>query len=299
MSYACKIIADSITLAGVRLTTFEITFPRMVLAEFNTHRAFSRNSASSRAIPVDKQLAKVKSDPFIPIHWGKNRKGMQAEVELTMGEQELAKTAWLKARDLAVQQTQELLEIGVHKQITNRLLEPFMWHTAVCTSTEWWNYFHLRNNLMAQPEIHRIAGMMQDAYLGGTPKELTPVEWHLPYVRPEEFSEVSLDNLIKLSVARCARVSYLTQDGVRDNEADYTLYNRLLSSGHMSPFEHPARSMSEAEEDKYRTINDFNRLLSGESGKEAPFCGNFRGWIQHRKQIAGEHDMQAPKSQNA
>jgi thymidylate synthase ThyX len=291
MSYACKIIADSVSAEGVRLTTFEICFPRMVLAEFNTHRVFSRNSASSRAIPVKVQLAKVLEDPFIPIYWGKNQKGMQASEELDPTAQADAVKKWLFARDSAVATVKYLNEeLDVHKQIANRLLEPFMWHTVVCTSTEWANYFHLRNNRMAQPEIHRIADMMDAVYTAGTPKELAPHEWHLPYVRPEEYAEIPLENLIKLSCARCARVSYLTQDGVRDVEADYTLYNRLLTSGHMSPFEHAARPMREVEIADYKLVKDVN---SG-SG-ELPFLGNFRGWVQHRKEIPGEHDMQAPK----
>lgn len=290
MSYACKIVTDSLSPDDVRLTTFEITFPRMVLAEFNTHRVFSRNSASSRAIPVEKQLAKVRENPFVPIYWGKNQKGMQAAVELTPEEQVLAVAAWLKARDYAVIQAEELLKIDVHKQITNRLLEPFMWHTCICTATEWSNYFHLRHNIMAQPEIHRIAEMMDIEYAASTPQSLEYGQWHLPYVRPEEHAELSLEQLIKLSAARCARVSYLTQDGLRDNEADYTLYNRLLQGGHMSPYEHPARPMTEEEMELYteaRYLDDGLRPI--------PFLGNFKGWVQHRKEIDGEEDMQAPK----
>lgn len=290
MSYACKIITDSVSPDDVRLTTFEITFPRMVLAEFNTHRVFSRNSASSRAIPVEKQLAKVRENPFIPIHWGKNQKGMQAEVELTLEEQERAKEAWLKARDYAVIQAEALLEIGVHKQITNRVLEPYMWHTCICTATEWSNYFHLRHNLMAQPEIHRIAEMMDNDYTNSTPQQLEYGQWHLPYVRLEEHAELPLEQLIKLSAARCARVSYLTQDGVRDLEADYSMYARLLQGGHMSPYEHPARPMTEEEIDSHKLVRDVNRGLG-----VIPFLGNFRGWIQHRKEILGEEDMQGPR----
>jgi hypothetical protein len=290
MSYACRIVADSISQQGCRLTTFEVCFPRMVLAEFNTHRVFSRNSASSRAIPIEKILARVQEDPFIPIYWGKNQKGMQAELELTPEEQELARLEWLKARDSAVAHAKQLLAIGVHKQITNRVLEPFMWHTCIVTATEWENYFHLRNNLMAQPEIHRIAEMMDLAYREGKPRELAPNEWHLPYVRPEEYSELSLEQLIKLSTARCARVSYLTQDGIRDVNADFTLYDRLLSGGHMSPSEHPARPMTEAEIILYT-----EQRYAGSYTAPLPFLGNFRGWVQHRKEIPGEADMQAPK----
>ena len=290
MSYACKIITDSLSPEDVRLTTFEITFPRMVLAEFNTHRVFSRNSASSRAIPVEKQLAKVLEDPFIPIYWGRNQKGMQAAEELSPEDQVKAVAKWLWARDAAVFAVKALQELDVHKQTSNRLLEPFMWHTVIVTATEWSNYFHLRHNLMAQPEIHRIAEMMDKDYAASTPQQLDYGQWHLPYVRPEEHTELALEQLIKLSAARCARVSYLTQDGIRDNEADYTLYNRLLQGGHMSPYEHPARPMTEEELELYtesRYLDDGLRPI--------PFLGNFKGWVQHRKEIVGEEDMQAPK----
>ena len=61
-----EIIADSLSPQGHRLTTFICVFPRIVLAEFNTHRMLSRNSASSRAIPFNKMLEMVKTNPFIP-----------------------------------------------------------------------------------------------------------------------------------------------------------------------------------------------------------------------------------------
>lgn len=279
MSYACKIIADSISNQGCRLTTFEITFPRMVLAEFNTHRMFSRNSASSRAIPVEKQIARVMSDPFIPVHWGKNQKGMQADAELSPEEQERAQVSWLRARDLAVQQASEMLEIGVHKQITNRLLEPFMWHTAVCTATDWSNYFGLRDHPMAQPEIQRIAYAMRTSYEASKPFVLGANEWHLPFAQPGELEELGVETLVKLVCARCARVSYLTHDGKRDVQADLTLYNRLLEGGHMSPYEHAARPM---------TAHEFSR---------SEYSGNFRGWVQHRAEIPGEEDMTTYRKQ--
>lgn len=275
MSYACRIVCDSISNAGCRLITFEVTFPRMVLAEFNTHRMFSRNSASSRAIPVEKQIARLLEDPFIPIYWGKNQKGMQADLELDDATQADVTKKWLFARDAAVASAQYLLESGVHKQITNRLLEPFMWHTTVCTATDWSNFFNLRDNPMAQPEIQRIAHMMREAYDASKPFVLGANEWHLPYAQPGELEELGVEQLIKLSCARCARVSYLTHDGKRDIAADLTLYDRLLDGGHMSPFEHAARPMTSAE---------FSR---------SEYSGNFRGWVQHRSEIPGEDDILA------
>lgn len=279
MSYACRIVADSISNQGCRLTTFEATFPRMVLAEFNTHRMFSRNSASSRALPIEKLIARVLEDPFIPVYWGKNQKGMQAAEELGPEEQKVAGERWLLARDRAVEAARSLLELDVHKQTANRLLEPFMWHTVIVTATDWGNYFGLRDHPMAQPEIQRIARRMRETYEASKPFVLGPNEWHLPFAQPGELEELGVETLVKLVSARCARVSYLTHDGKRDIQADLTLYNRLLEGGHMSPYEHAARPM---------TAHEFSR---------SEYSGNFRGWIQHRAEIPGEEDMTTYRKQ--
>ena len=158
-----KIVADSINPQGDRITTYLLTFPRFILAELNTHRVFSKNSASSRAIPFEKMVKMVKEDPFIPIAWQKNHKGMQGNeywtdddtVTVDEGDEyerytkiysaiEHFITKWLEARDLAIAQSYELNRLGVTKQICNRLLEPFMWHTVLLTGTEFENFFNLR-----------------------------------------------------------------------------------------------------------------------------------------------------------
>lgn len=281
MAYSAKVLRDSISPEGVRLTTLEVTFPRIVLAEFNTHRVFSRNSASSRAIPVEKMLKRVEEDPFIPIYWGKNQKGMQAEQELSEWDQLMAKLEWLEAKDRAVEQVQKLLELGVHKQITNRLLEPFMWHTVIVSSTEWENWRGLRRNKDAQPEIRRIADMADEAIEASTPKLVDHGEWHLPLV--DDYDRLvtdgfSLTDIVKICIGRCTRVSYLTHDGKRDPRADIELCERLLRSGHMSPFEHAARPFTLYENDQATC-------------HENPFCGNFRGWVQARKLIKDEDNF--------
>ncbi len=274
MAYDCRVLADSVNPVGCRLTTMEITFPRIVLAEFNTHRMLSRNSASSRAIPVEKQLAKVLSDPFIPVYWGKNQKGMKADQELDGAARDAAFSSWHAARDYAVECAKALLEHGVHKQITNRLLEPFMWHTAIVSATDWDNFFGLRCHPDAQPEIRVIAEMMRTALGASTPRGLGRGEWHLPLVY-EEDEQAAMNlwpdpdpwmlGLVKVSAGRCARVSYLTHDGKRDLMEDVGLCDRLLVSGHMSPLEHPARALARA--DRH---------------------GNFAGFMQYRKTIPGE-----------
>lgn len=272
--YSAKIIADSVSRHGQRLTTMEVVFPRMVLAEFNTHRVFSRNSASSRAIPVEKQLRKIKEQPFVPEYWGANQSGMQAEAELIAEAKDAALDEWLAARDSAVAHVEKLLAIGLHKQLANRILEPFMWHTVIVTATEWSNYFALRANEMAQPEIRKVSELMQAAYEASTPKQLSDDEWHLPLIQAEEYDGVfeKSDDARMISAARCARVSYLTHEGKRDLSADIILYDRLTSGGHMSPLEHVARPLTKDE------------LSEGE------FRGNFRGWMQLRKLVPNEDD---------
>lgn len=308
MPFDAKVLADSISPAGHRLTTLEATFPRFVLAEFNTHRVFSRNSASSRAIPIAKQLRRVLEDPYVPIEFGSNQPGMQAGPALGGAKEAAAEREWLRARDDAVRRVLglvtdpdvagggDLLEVlqrveeatrsrarpsewlNVHKQVANRLLEPFMWHTVIVTATEWENFWNLRCHPDAQPEIRLIAERMRDATEASEPVEIAEGEWHLPLVRPEDREQVaSIEDLIKISAGRCARVSYLTHAGKRDLDADIQLHDRLLESGHMSPLEHPARP------------------LTGEELETSEWSGNFRGWFSYRKNIAGEANPLGPK----
>ncbi len=267
-----KIICDSQPPEGSRLTTMEVVVPRIVLAEFNTHRTMSRNSASSRAIPIAKMIRKVEDDPYIPETWGKNQRGMQAEEALDEHESRLARQCWLQARDSAVEHVETMMKIGVHKQTTNRLLEPFMWHTIIVTATEWSNFFHLRCHPDAHPAIRRTAEAMRTAMEGSVPETLEWDFWHLPFVTEEEAVTPTLD-LVKLSSARCARVSYLTHDGVRDPSKDLELHDRLLSAGHMSPFEHPAQCCK----------------------GPMPNSNFAHPWVQYRKTIPNESDISASR----
>lgn len=269
MDATARVLADSISPLGKRLTTLEVTFPRFMLPEFNTHRVFSRNSASSRAIPVSKQLAKVSDDPFVGEHWGINQPGMQAAEELNGRDRDEAIAIWRKASRQMVEAASELNKIGVHKQRANRLLEPFMWHTVIVTATEWENFFALRANADAQPEIRDAAVAMRDALDTSQPISLGYNEWHTPLIQPEEL--FSLSDRIKVSVGRCARVSYLTHEGTRDPAKDIELYERLVASGHMSPLEHVARPMRLRQEQR----------------------GNLIGWQHHRSEIPFEDNFGA------
>ena len=240
-----KIIADSISTNDVRITTMELNYPRFIHSEFMTHRMFSRNASSSRAIPVEKMLKQVQETPAMPIHWGRNQPGMQAREETnalirgcTREEQWLAVAKWSlhKARLFA--------ESGYHKQIVNRLLEPFQYIKVIVTATEWDNFFKLRLHEDAQPEMMVLAEHMQAAMDNSVPAALQHGEWHLPYIGDlaygdDEWYPFTTEQAIKCSVARCARVSYLNHDNSNPSiEKDIDLYNKLLEAGHMSPFEH-------------------------------------------------------------
>ncbi len=231
MGYGAKVIKDSISPAGVRITTIEVSFPRIVLAELNTHRMLSKSSASSRAIPVEKMIANAMEDPFIPIYWGKNQKGMAASEQLSADDQADVELLWLRARDYAVRFAKALAlkpphGFDVHKQIANRLLEPFLFHTVIVTATEWSNFFALRRHPAAHPEIRRAADLMWEAREASRPTPLNHGDWHLPYLnaeekhellaRPEVWGKDIWEELCLISSGRSARVSYLTHDGVRD-----------------------------------------------------------------------------------
>ncbi|GMV17985.1 MAG: hypothetical protein AMXMBFR56_62090 [Polyangiaceae bacterium] len=251
---SAKIIADSISPAGHRFTTFEVVYPRIVLAEVNTHRQLSKVSASSRAVPVEKMIRRVLEDPYVPTHWGKNQKGMRAEEDVDAETAQKAVAVWLKIRDQVVLGVRELLELGIHKQITNRWLETAQWHPTVISGTEFSNFFHLRDHVAAHPDFRDLAHGMREVYGKSEPKQLSYMDWHMPYIgdadyetlildAPENPSAV-LDTLRKVSVGRCARVSSLTHEGKYDLPTDVGLHDKMLVGGHMSPYENVARPMT-------------------------------------------------------
>lgn len=313
-SAKAKIICDS-TYQWSRLTSIEVEFPRPFLAEFNTHCRFSRNSASSRAIPVWKRMVAVLEKPYIPNSFGVNKAGMQAGEKLSPEDQVRVIQNWLFGRDMAVIQAyalvggrKEILAVakgeknieiannlcdkverlgldhgvqvrlsiqdkGLHKQHANRVLETYSFHSVIATATHWRNFFGLRASTMAQPEACDFAIAMALAMKASTPKDLKSGEWHLPYISDQDRAEIT-DQLVlaKASAGKCARLSYMTQDGERSIEEDVKMANGLLSNGHMSPFQHPARAWN---------------VNSGETTN-----GNYSSaWTQLRKNLENEHDF--------
>lgn len=421
------IITDSVGPNGNRITSIIVTFPRFILAELNTHRLFSKNSASSRAIPFKTMLESVTNDPFIPIAWQKDHPGMQGSSYFIEGDHEYGifhksmhddssyydnheswfgseverdkvfdewgndnrgpgpnywhqnskkisrplhytfTEDWLKARDLIMKQAKHLNKSGLTKQICNRLLEPFLWHTVLVTATEWDNFFELRTPKytikvdakntpyksrkdlrkavdgwwstpsdwekmteadwfgmsQAGAEIHMqaLAEAIWDAMKTSTPKTLEAGEWHIPFgdqIDSKELKKQACDYVnaleegntsgcmttydfpvieaklaIKIATARCARLSYMTFDKEIDYKKDIELYDRLLSSKHMSPFEHCARAMSEVEYTRYIKGPMYTMRVphavkhSTIEGiwvypNDLGWCNNFKGFVQQR-----------------
>jgi thymidylate synthase ThyX len=290
----------------------EVTHPRFILAEVNTHRDKSRNSASSRAIPVEKRISQIQERPFVPEAFTLNKRGMSADAALANDEAALAQSLWLDASVAAVQQAKRLADIGVHKQHANRILEPYAWHTAVITATEWENFFKLRAHPAAQPEMQITARKMLEAYEDSDPNELAPGEWHLPYVdwvvfdsegNPDDNPERSLSiaDQIKLSVVRCAAVSYERQYADRTIEQAVQRHDEMVRMAHWSPFEHQAQAMAVGSSTsppfgpRYRfEESDSGDMLylEGRQGRwveDGWFCGNFRApWVQYRKMFSHE-----------
>lgn len=281
-----KIIADSICPSERRLTTFELTYPRFIHSELMTHRAFSRNAASSRAIPIETMLKRIAENPAHPEFWAANQKGMQAvaEVDDIPG----AVKAWNDACLSAVEHSRKLAALGLHKAIANRVTEPFQHMVTVVSATEFANFFHLRYHKDAQQEFQILAKKMYALYCTQEPQFLVVGDWHMPYIRlPEDAGDAlmmtqgdevqAFDLLRCVSVGRCARTSYVNQNGIRDLKDDIALHDRLLSTpesgdpGHWSPFEHVARA------ERYPDRS-----------------GNFIGWTQYRKFFRHENTTELP-----
>lgn len=299
-----KVIADSVSPDGVRLTTIQARIHRFILPEITRHRVFSFSVGSSRAVPTKKIIEQVANDPAMPVFWGKNQPGMVADEEQSrlvyMPDHAvddhwafLPDEAWKHAADAAVDIAQAYNASGYHKQIVNRLLEPFQWCDLIMTGTEWDNFFKLRIDYAAQPEIREAAIKIRDAMEGSVPNLLMPNEWHLPYVVGNDNlnfvmskylnEETMLQDKTQCSAARVARVSYLNHDQTNPNvEKDLKTASRLLEDGHWSPFEHQATPM--------KATRPFDARLSPiDTGTTHvhvngdAWSGNLRGWVQYRQ----------------
>lgn len=249
MTISAKVLAHSSHPGCPDLITLQVRYPRFIHAEAKTHRVIridgaeyeflqeisfmddpnlSRNASSSRATPIKRMIEDVVNDPAMPVAWGSQKAGMQAGDDIEdIGK---AMEIWLQARDAAVEFATDAMNLGLHKQVVNRILEPFGHISVVVTATEWDNFFALRCHPAADPTMLALANAMRDAIAQSTATPMRLGEWHRPY-----------GGTLLHSAARCARVSYLNHDGTNpDTAKDDALADTLMEMGHWSPFEHQA-----------------------------------------------------------
>ena len=303
-------LLHSVAPAGVPMVTFEIEYPRIILAELNTHRMLSRNSASSRAIPFDKMTTQLTARP---VRFGEANPGMQDKGEEynqpvfyeDADEYFSPEDYWEIAKNSAQKMARGYYRAGYHKQIANRLVEPFQMMKTVISGTEWENFFWLRNHTSADPTFAELARVMQQAMQESVPQTLLPGEWHLPYVTSRRNdngkmgywldSETQLceSDALKVSAARCAAVSYRNTDYGLDKCRQ--VHDKLVGDDrkHGSAMEHPAKAMTGRDANGEITLaTNPKRWEPGITHMDSEFnlwSGNFKGWIQYRKLIPGEN----------
>lgn len=279
-----EVILASVGQRGAPIYTVRTRHPRPLHAEWNTHRVFSRLGRSSRAVPIEKMIEEVLTRPYVPWRLGKNQRGMQAGADFTPEEAAAFRDVYLEARDNAVASAQHLSCLGAHKQLANRLLEPFMWIDCLTTSVEWGNFLALRDHDAAEPHFHDLAKLVRQAISEAPVQVLAPNAWHLPYNQPDDIQRVwaylrpkaipapgeITEYLKKLSAARCARISYAPFDGNASIKAELDRYDALMKNAprHASPVE--------------------NQATPDPDFTSPQLHGNLPGWIQFRKTITGE-----------
>lgn len=236
-SIYAKVICDSVSPLGVRLTSIEIQCPRTILAQILMHRLWSRSCESLRARPVKSKLAEVQSNPFVPV-LRQNQKGMQPAGLLDHHKATVAEALIRDHHQRTCELVEKLADLQVAKEIANRYLEPYAFQKVLITSTDFQNFFRLRCSTQAQEEITELANKMKEALENSKPLRHLKGSWHLPYVGIYEEEHVGLDDAKKLSAARCARVSYVNHEGVRDHEKDFALFETLKADNHSNVFEH-------------------------------------------------------------
>lgn len=287
MSISYRVLADSTAPCGKRLITGLARYPRAIHSEIMTHRALSKSSASSRAIPVEGLIRRIEDDPWIPSYIGAAQKGMQAGEELRDEVRSVIVAEWLRAKDNAIESARQMLRLGAPKQVVNRILEPWMFIEVIISGTEWNNLFSLRDHEMAEPHFQHLARLMKTAHAESVSKRLPAGAWHLPFIGVDvdddnaiadfvsrwaeamnvTYSEAFEKAVPRIAVGRCARVSYLNHEGRRAIADDLALCDRLCvqSPLHAAPGEHVAYALS--------TLKP---------------SGNFYGFEQFRKTLPNE-----------
>lgn len=283
-----RVVAKSVSAtSGTEIITWELEYPRIVHSELMTHRVFSRNSASSRAIPVLKVIEQVRYNPAKPVHWGKNQAGMQANEELDSVHKQAVESLWEVAAEHSCYIARAMEQHGAHKQVVNRILEPFQFMKVVLTTTEKNNFYWLRDHKDADPTIHELARCMREADDNSTAVVLNAGDWHTPYYGDgfwNPWCDDTVYNALMISSSCAAQVSYRKLDDSLEKAG--TVYKRLVESEpvHASPFEHQATPIEYTGGD---TNNPFHWPVgvTHMSKDGSLWSGNFKDWLQHRQMI--------------
>jgi len=288
-----EIIKDSYNeVFDSRITTMILEYPRIIHSELMTHRLFSRNASSSRAIPASKVIEQVKSNPAMPIRFGKNQAGMQDAGEYEKSD--ALKSLWIASASTACSVASVMKDMDAHKQVINRILEPYQFIRVCLTSTNFANWFHLRNHPDADPTIHALAEMMQDAMQASKARKLFEGHWHVPFVedyiaftgeqifKDESGNVISLQEALIISASCAAQTSYRKLDTSLEKATD--IYKKLIESKpcHSSPVEHSALVITEKDDPMdYFTVEGVTHI----DKRGIPWSGNLHGYVQYRQLI--------------
>lgn len=298
-----RVLNKSVSPDGIVITSFELEYPRMIHSELLTHKMLSRNAASSRAIPIAKSIESVRNSPAMPVEWGKNKPGMQADGEID--DPETAKWMWIQAAKQAADRAEQMAAMGLHKQVVNRILEPYVFMKTVLTATEYDNFYWLRDHEDADPTIHELAQCMREATNSAGENPLVAGEWHFAYVDTDvgfdktTYSvggeEIDLETAKKIDAACCAQVSFRKLDTTI--EKALSIYDRLAGSVpvHASPFEHaatPVDHMLMVHGCFGNSPEDSSTWQDGITHVDRDgylWSGNFKSWIQGRQLVADNY----------
>lgn len=293
-----RVLKDSISPEGDRLFSIHAHYPRIILAEVNTHKIISKCGSSSRAIPILKSIEALEQNFFLPSYWGKNQSGMQAKEEISIEDQDKAKKIIQSHFKSSVKMVKKLLDLGLHKQVCNRYLEPFMYQNTIISATEWDNFFKLRFHEDCEPHFFQLAKCIKKAFDEHTPEQLLPGEWHLPFIdtkRDENnkliyglsdetgFEEVSLEIAKKISCSTVAQISYRKED--RTIDTANKVFDKLLNSEpkHSSCSEHQGTPID------YNSLSDMNFLddkgITHMDRLYNLWGKNFKGWKMLRSEF--------------
>lgn len=283
-----QILAHSINPQGIPLTSWLLQYNKSVHAELMTHRVFSRNAMSSRAVPTKESIRLITENPALPVRWGGHQKGMQQGEELTGEILAEAKHLDKHLREWALAVAAKADDLGVHKSIVNRWIDPWAHIQTIVTMTNPANWFALRAHSAAEPIVQVLAYRMLNEYIHTTPNFLDFGEWHIPFM-DDQTRDLSIENKLRVATARCCWVSYgKPMKALTTLEDAFHRHDECIRAPHWSPLEHMAQVIDDKRPGKF---------TEGYPWSNFDINGVPSGWGQYRKLYKEENitaiDLQA------